>query len=135
MLNSCQLPQLTTSNCELWNSQSSSLMQLPTISMPSLLSSFAEVSWLPTLVFLSNHSQLTRSSHCIALGQTQQQTPFPNNLFIVTSIFIAAETCLLSRCLECQLRLHYSGFQSSCNSIFVFPITLKMKNAYSPKQI
>jgi hypothetical protein len=41
-----------------------------------------------------------------ASGRPQQKTPFPNNLNIVAYVFVAAGTCLPSRCLAMKI---YSG--------------------------
>jgi hypothetical protein len=45
------------------------------------------------------HTGLVWDPHCIVSGQTQQKILFPNNLFIVACVFVAAGTCLTSRCL------------------------------------
>jgi hypothetical protein len=47
----------------------------------------------------STNSQLAWDPRYIASGQTQQKTPFPNNPPVVASVFVAAGSCLPSRCL------------------------------------
>jgi hypothetical protein len=54
----------------------------------------------------------------IASGRIQQKTPFSSlqhkNISSVAWLFVAAETCLRSRCLAMNV---YSGFQASCHNI------------------
>jgi hypothetical protein len=80
----------SSANCQLWNSQSNSLLQLPTILLPFLLN---------YLQMLNLNSQFAWYPHYIASGHTQQKTPFPNNPFIVACVFVAVGTCLPSHCL------------------------------------
>jgi hypothetical protein len=51
-------------------------------------------------------SQLALHSCYIASGQAQTKTPLLNNSFIVACVFVAAATCLQSRCLAMNV---YSG--------------------------
>jgi hypothetical protein len=51
-----------------------------------------------------------------SLGRIQQETPFPNNPFIVACVFAAAGTCLQSRCLVINV---YSGFALPAFRLFV----------------
>jgi hypothetical protein len=47
----------------------------------------------------SANSQLAWDPYNVASGQTQQKALFANNPFIVACMFVAAGTCLMSRCL------------------------------------
>jgi hypothetical protein len=77
--NSGQFPQsqLTIINYQLRKFQTNSLLQLPTISLPSLpnLPCRAQLSTANPQLSLHN-SQLTCGPRYIATGQTQQNTPF-----------------------------------------------------------
>jgi hypothetical protein len=50
------------------------------------------------------HSQLAWDPCNIALGWTQQKTPFPYSPSTVDCVFIAAGTCLVSRCLAMNVQ-------------------------------
>jgi hypothetical protein len=62
-------------------------------SQPPLQSSTA----LSTQLSL-NRPQLAWGSRYVASGRTQQKTPFPKNPSVVFCVFVAAGTCLPSRC-------------------------------------
>jgi hypothetical protein len=126
---------LSTDNCQLRNPQSNSLLQLPIISLPSLLNylcrallSTAILNWLSQLLSAGLGSSL------YSLGtDASEDTVFS----VIAQQYL--DCCLRIRCRgnvftkslpsnECLLWLHYSGFQASCHDIINYKTGLDYKD-------
>jgi hypothetical protein len=124
---------IISANYQLWNSQSSSLLQLPTIliTISSQSSSTANSRDCPQFCI-----SCALDPHYIASGRPQQKTPFPNDSSvviemytlpfhrngsssIVVCVFISEGTCLPSWCLAMNIcsGSAIQDLQVSCHNI------------------